>query len=148
MNRENKRKTYQKGYYKTHASDDSFTCKVCGRLMTQEDAGTGHRNHCSNCLSSLHMDDEPGDRAVECGGIMDAIAVWTRKSGEWAIIHRCRRCGKLSSNRIAGDDNPIKLMSIAMKPLALPPFPIERIEEMTRLMGGDGSMITKKQSQK
>lgn len=38
----------------------------------------------------------------------------------------------------------MKLMSIAMKPLALPPFPLERIQEMTRLMGGDGSMIGKK----
>lgn len=28
MNRENKRKQYQKGYYKTHACDDSFTCRV------------------------------------------------------------------------------------------------------------------------
>ena len=46
----------------------------------------------------------------------------------------------MSSNRIAADDNPMKLMSIAMKPLTSPPFPIERIEEMTRLMGGEGSM--------
>ena len=28
MNRENKRKQYQKGYYKTHACDDSFTCRL------------------------------------------------------------------------------------------------------------------------
>ena len=32
----------------------------------------------------------------------------------------------------------MKLMSIAMRPLSLPPFPLERIEEMTELMGGDG----------
>ena len=43
-------------------------------------------------------------------------------------------------NRIAADDNPMKLMSIAMRPLSAPPFPIERIEEMTRRMGGDGEM--------
>ena len=30
----------------------------------------------------------------------------------------------------------MKLMSIAMKPLATPPFPLEKIEEMTRAMGG------------
>ena len=30
-----------------------------------------------------------------------------------------------SSNRIAADDNPVKLMSIAVKPLAGPPFPLE-----------------------
>lgn len=71
---------------------------------------------------------------------MEPAAVWVRKGGEWAIIHRCRRCGALSSNRIAADDNPMKLMSIAMRPLSAPPFPIEHIEEMTRLMGGDGEM--------
>ena len=71
---------------------------------------------------------------------MEAVAVWVRPDGEWAIIHRCKWCGALSSNRIAADDNPMKLMSIAMKPLSLPPFPIERIQEMTRLMGGQGSM--------
>ena len=71
---------------------------------------------------------------------MEPAAVWVRKSGEWVIIHRCRRCGALSSNRIAADDNPMKLMSIAMRPLSAPPFSIERIEEMTRLMGGDGEM--------
>ena len=59
------------------------------------------------------------------------MAVWVRKGGEWAIIHRCKRCGKLSSNRVAADDNPMKLMSIAMKPLCEPPFPLERIEERT-----------------
>ena len=103
MNRENKRKTFEKGYYKTHACNDTFTCKVCGRVCTPQNAGSDHRNH-------------------------------------WAIIHRCKRCGKLSSNRVATDDNPMKLMSIAMKPLCAPPFPLDYIEEMTALMGGDGRM--------
>ena len=140
MNRENKRKKYEKGYYKTHPCHDSFTCKYCGRPVVSAGAGSGHRNHCLNCLRSLHVDEEPGDRASDCGGIMEPVAVWVRKNGEWAIIHRCSRCGKLSSNRVAADDNPMKLMSIAMKPLCLPPFPLERIEEMTALMGGDGQM--------
>ena len=47
----------------------------------------------------------------------------------------------MSSNRVAADDNPMKLMSIAMKPLSQPPFPLERIEELTALMGGDGCLI-------
>jgi len=67
---------------------------------------------------------------------MEPIAVWVRRGGEWAIIHRCRRCGALRSNRVAADDNPLKLMSIALKPLSEPPFPLERMEEM--LLGGDG----------
>ena len=121
MNRENKRKQYEKGYYKTHGCSDSFTCKVCGRLVVPTGAGSDHRNHCPNCLSSLHLDIEPGDREADCGGIMDPVGVWVRKNGEWAIIHRCRRCGHLSSN-------------------SQPPFPLEKIEEMTALMGGDGQL--------
>ena len=140
MTRENKRKTFEKGYYKTHPCRDSFTCKVCGRLVVSAGAGSEHRNHCPNCLHSLHVDVEPGDRASDCGGIMEPIAVWVRKNGEWAVIHRCRRCGALSSNRVAADDNPLKLLSIALGPLAAPPFPVERIQEMARLMGGSGSL--------
>ena len=140
MNRENKKRSFEKGYYKTHASHEIFTCKVCGREVIPDGAGTGHRNHCPNCLSSLHVDVEPGDRASDCGGIMEPVSVWVRKNGEWAIIHRCKRCGAFSSNRVAADDNPMKLMSIAMKPLTSPPFPLERIREMTDLMGGEGRM--------
>ena len=143
MNRENKRRTYEKGYYKTHECTDSFTCRVCGRLVVSGGAGSGHRNHCPNCLSSLHLDIEPGDREADCGGVMDPVGVWVRKGGEWAVIHRCRRCGHLASNRVAADDNPMKLMSIAMRPLSQPPFPLERIEEMTALMGGDGALCRK-----
>jgi transcription elongation factor Elf1 len=140
MNRENKRKQYDKHYYKTNPCNETFTCKVCGRPVAAAGAGSDHRNHCPNCLSSLHVDIEPGDRESDCGGVMEPIAVWVRKSGEWAIIHRCRICGGLSSNRIAADDNPIKLMSIAMKPVSLPPFPLEKLEEMTALMAGDGRL--------
>ena len=140
LNRENKRKLYEKGYYKTHPCTDVFTCKHCGRLITPSGAGSGHRNHCPNCLTSLHLDIEPGDRAADCGGLMDAVAVWVKARGEWAVIHRCRRCGAFSSNRVAADDNPMKLMSIAMRPLSAPPFPLEKIEEMTELMAGDGKL--------
>lgn len=120
-----------------HPNTESFTCKACGHLVTPEEAGTQHRNHCPNCLSSLHVDNEPGDRAADCGGVMEPISVWVRNNGEWAIIHRCKRCGTLSSNRVAADDSPLKLMSIALRPLAEPPFPIERIKELTELLMGD-----------
>ena len=140
MNRENKKKSYKKGYYKSHACNESFTCKVCGRLVVPNGAGSDHRNHCPYCLTSMHLDIEPGDREADCGGAMEPVAVWVRKNGEWAIIHRCKICGALSSNRIAADDNPMKLMSIAMKPVSSPPFPLEKIVEMTKLMGGDGEL--------
>lgn len=140
MNRKTKKKSYKKGYYKSHACNESFTCKVCGRLVVPNGAGSDHRNHCPYCLTSMHLDIEPGDREADCGGAMEPVAVWVRKNGEWAIIHRCKICGALSSNRIAADDNPMKLMSIAMKPVSSPPFPLEKIEEMTKLMGGDGEL--------
>lgn len=140
MNRENKKKSYKKGYYKSHACNESFTCKVCGRFVVPNGAGSDHRNHCPYCLTSMHLDIEPGDREADCGGAMEPVAVWVRKNGEWAIIHRCKICGALSSNRIAADDNPMKLMSIAMKPVSSPPFPLEKIEEMTKIMRGDGEL--------
>jgi len=62
---------------------------------------------------------------------MEPIAVWVRKGGEWAIIHRCRSCGSLSSNRIAADDNDLLLMSLAVKPLGNPPFPLDRMIDGT-----------------
>ena len=140
MNREHKRRLYQPGYYRDHPCLETFVCKRCGREVVPEGAGSGHRNHCPNCLTSLHVDETPGDRASDCGGQMEPVAVWVKKNGEWAVIHRCARCGKLSANRVAADDNPMKLMSLAMKPLTDPPFPLERIEEMTRAMGGEGSL--------
>ena len=124
----------------TATCNETFVCKVCGKTVMPTGAGSDHRNHCPYCPSSQHLDNEPGDRAADCGGVMEPIAVWVRKNGEWAIIHRCRVCGTLSSNRIAADDNPMKLMSLAMKLVSSPPFPLERIEKMTRLMGGDGEL--------
>lgn len=131
MNRENKRRKYDKGYYKKHPCLDPFTCKVCGRLVTPGGAGSDHRNHCPNCLSSVHVDETPGDRASACHGVMDPIAVWVRKNGEWAVIHRCRICGKLSSNRIAADDNPMKLMALALRPYASEAIPKRNVRNMT-----------------
>ncbi len=111
------------------ADTETFTCAVCGRTVTSAGAGSLHRNHCPYCLSSVHLDDQPGDRAAECGGIMEIVGVWVRKSGEWAIIHRCKRCGIFHSNRVAADDDPLILMPVAVKPLASPPFPLSSLEK-------------------
>ncbi len=135
MNREHKRETLQKGYYRSHPCRDTFTCKVCGWVVTPDGAGSDHRNHCPNCLCSLHLDDEPGDRAADCGGVTDPIGVWVRKDKEWCLIHRCRRCGKLSSNRVAADDDPVQLLSIALKPLGSPLFPPEYLYRLSERMG-------------
>ena len=59
---------------------------------------------------------------------MEPVSVWVRKGGEWAIIHRCRICGVLHSNRIAADDNQALLLSLAVRPLAQPPFPLDHLD--------------------
>jgi len=98
------------------------------KMINPEGAGTHHRNHCPYCLCSIHVDNEPGDRKSDCKGIMEPISIWVKDKGEWAIVHRCKKCGKLNTNRSAADDNPVLLMSIAVKPLASPPFPLHLLE--------------------
>jgi hypothetical protein len=105
----------------------SFRCVHC-RLDVPTDApGTQHRNHCPTCLWSRHVDARPGDRrmAGECGSGMEPIAISVRGKGEWVIIHRCTGCGELKSNRAAGDDSPLLLLRLAVRPLAMPPFPLD-----------------------
>jgi len=71
------------------------------------------------------VDMRPGDRRSGCKGLMEPIAVWVRRNGEWAIVHRCQECGTMRTNRIAGDDSGLALMSLAVRPLARPAFPLE-----------------------
>ncbi|MBF0546839.1 MAG: ribosome small subunit-dependent GTPase A [Candidatus Riflebacteria bacterium] len=106
-----------------------FKCQHCGFSVSNEAEGTTQRNHCPNCLWSKHLDTIPGDRLSACGGSMEPAAVWVRNNGEWALIHRCSSCGAFHSNRVAGDDNELKLMSLAIKPLAQPPFPLDGLNQ-------------------
>lgn len=55
---------------------------------------------------------------------MAPIAVSLRPDREWMILHRCKHCGTIHANRIAGDDNAVLLLAIAAAPLASPPFPL------------------------
>ena len=94
--------------------------------------GTQHRNHCPSCLWSRHLDAVvPGDRAAACAGSMEPIAVTVRAGDEWALVHRCAGCAAVSVNRIAGDDNPLALMRLAVQPLAHPPFPLDALGRMS-----------------
>ncbi len=60
---------------------------------------------------------------------MEPIAISVRKGGEWVLIHRCQHCGELRANRVAGDDNALVLVSLAVRPLAQPAFPLDRLEQ-------------------
>ena len=112
-----------------------YRCLNCGWtcVILEEEAAL---EHCPNCLYSIHLDNKPGDRESECHGRMEPIGVWVRKNGEWAIIHRCVRCGKISSNRVAADDNPMKLTALAMRPFGSTMISREEIKGMTASMEG------------
>ena len=110
------------------AGGDAFRCVGCRLDVPLVAPGTGHRNHCPHCLSSRHVDRRiPGDRAADCGGRMTALSLSVRQDGEWAIIHHCLSCGELSANRIAGDDNALALMRMAVRPLADPRVPVRAL---------------------
>ena len=124
-------KTWQAGkkQERTEACLESFVCVHCGKEIHPEGAGSNHRNHCPYCLYSLHVDETAGDRKAACHGKMEPIAVVSREDGDWSILHQCKLCGKLNLNRALADDNPILLTSLAVKPLASPPFPLGFLEK-------------------
>lgn len=103
-----------------------FRCVHCRLDIPADAPGTAYRNHCPTCLWSKHLDDDvPGDRDSDCHAGMEPIAITVRRDGEWVLIHRCTGCDQLKQNRIAGDDNPLMLVRLAIRPLAQPPFPLE-----------------------
>ncbi len=116
-------------HQRRHESD-GFTCINCNLQVPGQAWGTKHRNHCPSCLHSRHVDETPGDRDSPCKGVMEPIGIEVRggsRNGEWAIIHRCRSCGELRTNRIAGDDAERALLALALRPIANPAFPIDSI---------------------
>lgn len=105
---------------------NGFVCIHCSRPVEGAVPGSEHRNHCPHCLWSSHVDIRSGDRRSTCRAPMEPVAIVVRRDGEWSLVHRCTSCGFLRSNRIAGDDNEMILLSIALRPLARPAFPLEK----------------------
>lgn len=107
---------------------DAFRCVGCRLDVPMAAPGTAHRNHCPHCLTSMHVDHRiPGDRRAGCRGRMAAFSVTVRPDGEWLIIHHCQSCGGLSANRIAGDDNALALLRIAIRPLSDSRLPVSAL---------------------
>jgi hypothetical protein len=87
---------------------EDFTCGHC----VQPVRGNGYTNHCPACLWSRHVDINPGDRAADCGGLMEPIAVTSTRRG-YVITHRCVACGFQRDNKAAAEDNFEVLLRIA-----------------------------------
>ncbi|MBQ9738971.1 MAG: RNHCP domain-containing protein [Alphaproteobacteria bacterium] len=79
---------------------EDFTCDVCGAFVK----GNGYTNHCPHCLSSKHVDINPGDRAATCQGTMYAVAL-EFKGSEQYIVHKCVLCGHTRRNKVSPNDN-------------------------------------------
>ncbi len=99
-----------------------FVCKNCNREISEDALGTEYRNHCPDCLYSVHLDEKsPGDRMSGCKGLMKPIGLQFKNEsggkGEIMIVHRCKGCGKISKNRIAGDDKPEAILEVFRKSL-------------------------------
>ena len=79
---------------------EDFNCAHCGAVVR----GNGYTNHCPKCLWSRHVDDNPGDRASKCGGMMRPI-VAAPDGARFVITHKCEICGKIKRQRTSDDDN-------------------------------------------
>jgi predicted RNA-binding Zn-ribbon protein involved in translation (DUF1610 family) len=107
-----------------------FRCIHCGIFVSEKAFGTKHRNHCPNCLWSVHLGKIENLREA-CGGSMIPIGFTFKKEGidkytgkpkkgEIMVIHQCLKCGKISINRLAGDDRSDVVMKIFEYSLQMP----------------------------
>lgn len=93
--------------------DQAFRCRKCRQFIGAPITGGRHRNHCPNCLHSLHVDlRHPGDRRSDCESLMRPRGLIERRNGEQMILHECLGCGKTQPTRVAADDNPTLLMRL------------------------------------
>lgn len=84
--------------------NEGFECKNCNFKVPT--ANKTCRNHCTECLFSLHVDDAlPGDRESNCKKLMTPIALEIDKKKGYIITHECTSCGKIQKNKTAEDDN-------------------------------------------
>ena len=99
-------------------NDSGFICAHCGKEV--EPLGYTSRNHCPFCLWSLHLDENPGDRASDCGGQMEPISAEPDPKKGFIITHRCTKCGAIRRNKAAAEaknqpDNMSKLIKLTAK---------------------------------
>lgn len=85
--------------------NEGFVCEHCGAHVPPT-AQTTPRNHCPFCLWSKHVDNNPGDRANECQGLLKPIGIYTHTKKSYIILQQCERCGaRVRSKAILEDGN-------------------------------------------
>lgn len=94
--------------------NEGFECVECGKQVGPHPSSS--RDHCPYCLTGLHVDNEPGDRANYCKGVLEPIGL-ELKSGKQQIIYRCTKCQQLRKNIVAPDDDQQQLVQLSVKPI-------------------------------
>lgn len=99
---------------KTKHLDEAFVCQHC-HISVPRRGGGYCRNHCTECLYSLHVDDKlPGDRLSECHGLMEPVdVIYNTRKTSYQLIQQCKRCKYRFPVTVAKDDNQNVIMKIA-----------------------------------
>ena len=82
-------------------NDSGFICGHCKKEVPP--LGYTSRNHCPYCLWSRHLDENPGDRASECKGLMEPVSAEPDAKKGYIILQKCEKCGEIRRNRAAHD---------------------------------------------
>lgn len=101
------------------AENQAFRCAACGAANPPIASGT-IRDHCRVCLTSLHVDVVPGDRACECRGQLVATAAQVDARRGFLLHFRCDTCGAVKRNRAAHDDNTDRVIELLGRPVREP----------------------------
>ena len=113
----NNEKKKEQEWKKEHKAG-GFKCSHCRQwVVINSYMGTINRNHCTICLWSKHVDRKKGDRKADCHGGMKPIGLTFKheglgRQGEIMLVHECAQCRVISINRVAGDDDNERILSI------------------------------------
>ena len=93
--------------------DEEFICYNCNSKVNP--LGYTARDHCPYCLYSLHIDINPGDRKENCHGLLKPISIEKNKKSDYKIIYKCEKCGKITKNIMAKDDNMDEIINLSVE---------------------------------
>lgn len=94
-------------------NDAGFVCANCGKKIAPLKYSS--RDHCTQCLCSLHVDNMPGDRENECKGLLVPVDIETNSQKGYIIVYRCQRCGAFHKNKVAQDDDINTVLKVMNK---------------------------------
>jgi uncharacterized CHY-type Zn-finger protein len=91
-------------------NDKGFICACCGAKV--EPLGYTSRDHCPVCLTSLHVDINPGDRQNTCKGLLIPVDITQSSKKGYVIKYQCNKCHQYHNNKAAIDDDFETILSV------------------------------------